>query len=98
MQVKLDQKFGKDNIVQSFKSEACLRYVLIPLFKSGFLSRRSDWENFKMAFNMVRIFLTLWDEHSEVNFADVQEFQKNWEDSPEIDKAQVRIYGGAPAL
>ena len=47
VQVKLDQKFGKDNIVQSFKSEACLRHVLIPLFKSGFMSREHYWENSK---------------------------------------------------
>ena len=36
VQVKLDQKFGKERIAQSFKSEACLRHVLIPLCKSGF--------------------------------------------------------------
>ena len=91
VQVKLDQKFGKDNIAQSFKSEACLRHVLIPLFKSGFLPRRSDWENFQTAFNMVRIFLTLWDEHSDVDFTTVRGFQKNWDDTLTIDKERVRM-------
>ena len=94
VQVKLDQKFGKDNTVQSFKLEACLRHVLIPLFKSGFLSQTHNWENFKVAFTMVRFFLNLWDKHREVNFATIQGFQKNWDEPTEIDKSRVRM---APA-
>ena len=35
---KIDQPFGKENLLQSFVSEAALRHVLLPLWKSGFLS------------------------------------------------------------
>ena len=91
VQVKLDQKFGKDNIVQCFKAKACLRHVLIPLYKSGLLSREYDWENFRSAFNMVDIFLTLWDEHQHVNFDNIQGYQKDWDDATVIDSSRVRM-------
>ena len=37
VQVKLNQPFGKDNLTQCFKAEACFRHVLLPLYKSAFL-------------------------------------------------------------
>jgi anti-sigma factor RsiW len=42
VQTKLNQPFGKDNIVQCFMSEASLRHVLLPLYKSMFLLRELD--------------------------------------------------------
>ena len=91
VQVKLDQKFGKDCIAQSFKSEACLRHVLIPLYKSGFLLLDKEWETFGEAFHMVKIFLNIWNEHTRINFADVQGFQKDWDATTDIDPKRVRM-------
>ena len=91
VRVKLDQKFGKENRNQCFVSAACLRHVLIPLYKSGFLVEPHGWDNFRKAFHMVEIFLTLWNEHSSVNFAEIQGFHKGWDEAAEIDQTRVRM-------
>jgi hypothetical protein len=89
VQVKLDQKFGKNRIAQSFKSEACLRQVLIPLYKSGFLLKGKEWETFEEAFHMVKMFLKLWDEHTNIEFAEIKGFQKDWDVATKIDPTRV---------
>jgi len=38
IRAKIDQPFGKENLLQSFISEAALCHVLLPLWKSGFLA------------------------------------------------------------
>jgi hypothetical protein len=91
VQVKLDQKFGKDRIAQCFKSEACLRHVLIPLYKSGFLLRDEEWKNFREAFHMVKIFLELWDDHTAIDFAGIQGYQKDWDVPTKIDPMRVQM-------
>ena len=91
VQVKLDQKFGKDRIAQSFKSEACLRHVLIPLCKSGFLLRGKEWETFGEAFHMVKIFMQIWDEHADIDFAEIKGFQKDWDVATQIDPVRVKM-------
>ena len=91
VQVKLDQQFGKDNNAQCFKSEASLRHVLIPLMKSGYLKKETDWGNFANAFDMVDMFLQLWDEHSGVDCTSIQGFQSDWDAATKIDQARVRM-------
>ena len=95
VQVKLEQKFGKDRAAQSFKSEACLRHVLIPLYKSGFLLRENEWNNFGEAFHMVKLFITIWDEHANINFAEIKGFHKDWDAATRIDPKRVRMFTAA---
>jgi hypothetical protein len=54
IRVKLDQPFGKDNLNQCFCSEARLRHVLLPLWKSGFLhDGTNSWWIFCRTFKFV---------------------------------------------
>ena len=41
VQTQLNQTFGKDTLSQSFYAEKCFRHVLLPVLKSGFLSRQT---------------------------------------------------------
>ena len=48
---KLDQPFGKDNLSQCFHAEPCLRHVLLPLWKSGFLCHdQKSWAQLCVAY------------------------------------------------
>ena len=93
VQVKLDQQFGKEikSRSQCFKSQANLRHILIPLYKSRFLLRMTDWETFAAAFHLVKIFLELWDEHRDIDPSGVQGFQQDWESSMDISTDRVRM-------
>ena len=91
VQVKLNQPFGKDNLVQCFQSEACLRHVLLPLYKSGFLARTPDWTVFAAASASVQTFLTIWDEHRRVDFRPLQGFHRDWDAATSIDADRVRM-------
>ena len=52
VQIQLAQPFGKDSIRHSFYAEKCLRHVLLPLLKSGFLTCRAT-KHFERASSQV---------------------------------------------
>ena len=85
VQAKLNQPFGKDNLVQCFLSEACLRLVLLPLYKSAYLSREPDWSAFASASPMVATFLTVVDDHAAVDFRQLQGPHPDWDAATSID-------------
>ena len=92
VQLKLNQPFGKDNIVQCFKSEACLRLVLLPVYKSGFLSRETaDWPALANAYGFVSTFLDLIDDHAAVDFRQLQGYYAGWNSEKSIDDDRVRM-------
>ena len=91
VQAKLNQPFGKDNLVQCFSSEACLRLVLLPLYKSAFLLREPEWSAFAAASPMVAEFLSLVDDHATVDFRPLRGFDANWETATEINPNRVRM-------
>ena len=93
VQVKLDQKFGKEinSRSQCFKSQANVRHILIPLYKSGFLERIPDWKSFAVAFHLVKMFLELWDEHRCIDPRRIQGFQPDWQRQTDIDDDRVRM-------
>ena len=91
VQVKLNQPFGKDNLVQCFSSEACLRHVLLPLYKSAFLSREPDWSAFAAASPVVTTFLAVVDDHAMVDFRPLQGFYSNWDAATAIEHDRVRM-------
>ena len=49
---KIEQPFGKDNLFQCFLSQAALRHVLLPLWKSGALGDLDTlaWQNLAAAY------------------------------------------------
>ena len=92
VQLKLNQPFGKDNLVQCFKSEACLRLVLLPVYKSGFLSRKTaDWPALANAYGFVSTFLDLIDDHAAVDFRQLQGYYAGWNSATSIDDDRVRM-------
>ena len=92
VRTKLNQPFGKDNIVQCFMSEASLRHVLLPLYKSMFLLREPEWSAFASASPMVSTFLSVVDDHATVDFRPIRGFNTpNWDTPTVIDPHRVRM-------
>jgi hypothetical protein len=52
VQIQLAQPFGKDSIRHLFHAEKCLRHVLLPLLKRGFLTCRAT-KSFERASSQV---------------------------------------------
>ena len=67
VQLMLNQPFGKDNLNQSFKAEARLHHVLLPLFRSGFLGD-DDWANLGAGCKEARTIIDLLGEHGGIDF------------------------------
>jgi hypothetical protein len=91
LQAKLNQPFGKDNIVQCFSSEASLRHILLPLYKSAFLARATKWTNFTSASPLVSTYLSVMDNHATVDFCPLQGFNTDWDTATSIDTNRVRM-------
>jgi hypothetical protein len=68
VQAHLAQPFGKDSNRHSFTSEKCFRHILLPLFKSKFLSCRST-KNLEKASRRARQFQLLRKRYRNVNFS-----------------------------
>ena len=80
IRAKLEQPFGKDNLTQCFRSEASLRHVLLPLWKSGFLAGDTEsWDNFGDAYYPVRVLGDLLDDYGDIDFSSLPGFPKDWE-------------------
>ena len=78
VQVQLAQPFGKDSISQSFYSEKTLCHILLPLLKSGFLSRRATKSLEKASFR-ARQLQQLRKKYESIDFRPLIGFQKDWE-------------------
>jgi hypothetical protein len=91
VQVKLNQPFGKDNLVQCFLSEASLRHILLPLYKSAYLLRDPDWSTFASTSPLVSTFLSVVDDHAMTDCRPLQGFYTNWDAATSIDPARVRM-------
>jgi hypothetical protein len=79
VQVQLQQNFGKDSLSQSFSSEKCFRHILLPVLKSGFISRNNIKQLERASFR-VRQLQQLRKKYSAVDFRPLQGFQSNWDD------------------
>ena len=89
---KLDQPFGKDNLRQCFHSQATLRHVLLPLWKSGFLfGRDQDWENFAQAYFPTRVLLDLLHDFGDVPFQGIRGYPSGWEVESDVNLDRVRM-------
>jgi hypothetical protein len=77
--------------VQCFALEACLRLVLLPLYKTAYLAREPDWSTFASASPVVSTFFAVVDDHARVDFRPLQGFNHDWESATTIDLDQVRM-------
>jgi len=83
VQTQLNQTFGKDNLSQSFYAEKCLRHVLLPVLKSGYLSRRTIKYLERASFRARQI-QRLRKRYARVDFRPLQGFQQDWESTTTI--------------
>jgi len=87
---KNDQPFGKENLLQSFISEAALRHVLLPLWKSGFLvSDEHSWELLCAAYYPAKLLRDLLSDCWDVPFSAARGFNPNWDTETEINQDRV---------
>ena len=89
---KLEQPFGKDNLDQCFTSEASLRHVLLPLWKSGMLvGCIEEWESLCTAYYPTAILRDLLDKLADVPFYGIRGYNPNWEAETEVDDSRVQM-------
>jgi len=87
---KIDQPFGKENLLQSFVSEATLRHVLLPLWKSGFLvGDEHSWESLCTAYHPARLLRDLLSDYGDVPFSTAPGFNPNWDTETEINQDRI---------
>jgi hypothetical protein len=86
----LDNPFGKDNLLQTFTSEAAFRHVLIPLWKSGFLCS-FDWDNLAKGNEYACDLLALLSEYGDVDFNQLRGFPNGALDATDISTNRMRM-------
>ena len=87
---KIDQPFGKENLLQSFVSEAALRHVLLPLWKSGFLAGDHDsWNSFCLAYYPAAQLRDLLADYGDIPFETARGFNPHWDTEVEINTDRV---------
>lgn len=79
----LAQPFGKDSISHSFFAQKCFRHILLPLYKSGFLSCR-DIKRLEKASRRARQLHMLQKKYGGVDFLPLQGFQDDWDQTTTI--------------
>ena len=83
----VEQRYGKENIQQCFRSQAALRHVLLPLWKSGFLKDDTEsWLKLVAAFPFVDTFLELINDTYGLDFSDLCGFRHDdFESDTKVD-------------
>ena len=79
VQIQLNQPFGKGNMFQSFLSEKCFRHILLPVLKSGYMSRNSIKRLERASFRARQLGMLL-KRYAHVDFRPLQGFQRDWEE------------------
>lgn len=93
---KLDQAYGKDNLRQCFRSEASLRHILLPLWKSGFLhGLDSTWAAFSTAYYPVQLLHDLLGAYGDVDFSSLQGFPVDWASETTVNMDRVAMVSAA---
>jgi len=87
---KIDQPFGKENLLQSFVLEAALRHVLLPLWKSGFVvGDEHSWESLCVACCPARLLRDLLSDCGDVPFSTARGFNPNWDTKTKTNQDRV---------
>lgn len=93
---KLNQPFGKDNLVQCFYAEPRLRHVLLPLWKSGFLFEDTKaWSALQAAYPIVATFHDLLRDLGDVDFRSLRGYPPNWESETSVNTSRVDMVSAA---
>ena len=101
IRAKLDQPFGKDTSSCVFVAEPRLRHVLLPLWKSGFLTNNLQtrnlpaWGSLALAYRPCAIFLRLWRKYKDVDFTSLQGYPTHWEQETSVNDARVAMASAA---
>jgi len=91
VQALVSQPFGKENLLQCFKSEARFSHVLIPLWKSGCLPT-DDWDILETASHEAATLMTLIRDVQDLDFAQLQGFRSDdFMADTAIDDQRVRL-------
>jgi hypothetical protein len=89
---RLDQPFGKDNLLQFFYSEPGLRHVLLPLWKSGYLAGdKASWESFCLAYYPARLLRDLLRDYGDTPFHGIRGFPEGWETETTVNEDRVAM-------
>ena len=83
VQIQLAEPFGKDSANHSFYAQKCFRHILLPVFKSGFLSCRAS-KMLAKASRIARLLQMLRKRYEKVDFRPLQGFQSDWESTTTI--------------
>jgi len=84
---KIDQPFGKENLLQTFVSEAALRHVLLPLWKSGYLyGDDCSWNSLCSAYYPASLLRDLLSDYGDVPFETARGFNPTWDVETEINQ------------
>ena len=89
---KIDQPFGKENLSQTFTSDASLRHVLLPLWKSGFLAgSHDDWSSLCDAYYPARALHGLLEDYGDIEFEPVRGYNPLWGSETEVNQNRVAM-------
>ena len=89
---RLEQPFGKDNLRQAFSSEASLRHVLLPLWKSGFLVGQDDvWEKLCDGYLPARMLMALLRDYGDTKFHGIRGYNPDWASETSVNQDRVAM-------
>ena len=89
---KLDQPFGKENLLQCFHAQPQLRHVLLPLWKSGMLYGCGPaWDNLCTSYYPARILRDLLQKYGDVQFQGIRGFPLGWETETVVNTDRVKM-------
>jgi hypothetical protein len=97
IRAKLDQPFGKDNLSQCFHAEPCLRHVLLPLWKSGFLCHdQKSWAQLCVAYRPMATLRRLIKKYGNVDFNQLKGFNKpGWKNETVLNEERKTMASAA---
>ena len=90
----LEQPFGKENLLQTFTSDAALRHVLLPLWKSGCLfGDGPSWASLRTAHYPARVLDSLLREYGSVplTMTGPNSYNPNWETETDLNQERVQM-------
>ena len=87
----LDQPFGKDtHSSPAFLAQACFRHVLLPLFRSSFLTT-VDWGVLSEASVYAFLLLSLLRDYDHLDFRPLRGYPKGWRDETVLNQDRLRM-------
>jgi hypothetical protein len=83
--------FGKSNTKQSFTVKASAAHVLLPVLKSGLVSKRILKQTLRDTDPRVKFLVNCWEVTKQINFRILQHPSCNWNTQPCIDRDHMKL-------